>query len=347
LRPAGGLTCPSLRTRPSTSSSPAAASPPWRPRSPCAPWPVIASTRPSSRPTSAHAEVPRTGLVEVTRATGPTRLHVDSVLALPELMGPAVRGLPAGAHGFIPVDRFGRVPGAQRVFAAGDATDFRVKHGGVAAQQADAVALGVAVLAGVPVKPRPFRPDIDGLLLTGGFPVALSGQVTGARGASSQADEVRGSTAEKIARAAPRAVPSRPPPAAGARLSQARGGGAAHLVSGGRRVAPSPDAASADAVASRRRRRRGGRGTTTTGQAAWWMTRSEVLPRITRPTEPHARDPMTRRSACSDTCCSSMSGAPRQARRPTVPGRPAVASASVASARSRQNRAISSGCRAS
>lgn len=148
---------------------------------------------------SAHAEVPTTGVVEVTRATGRMLLHVDSVLALPELMGPAVRGLPAGEHGFIPVDRFGRVRGVHDIFAAGDATDFAVKHGGVAAQQAEVVALGVAALAGAPVAPKPFRPDIRGLLLTGGRPLALRGQVTGARGVSSRAEEVRGVQPAKIA----------------------------------------------------------------------------------------------------------------------------------------------------
>jgi sulfide:quinone oxidoreductase len=148
--------------------------------------------------TSAHAEVPTSGLVEVTRARRHTRLQVDSVVALPELMGPAVRGLPGGEHGFIPVDRFGRVRGAERVFAAGDATDFPVKHGGVAAQQADAVALGVAASAGAHVQPMPFRPDIRGLLLTGGRPLALSGVVAGARGVLSRAEEGDACRPEKI-----------------------------------------------------------------------------------------------------------------------------------------------------
>ena len=39
--------------------------------------------------------------------------------------GPAPLGLPTDAHGFIPVDEHGRVPGADAVYAAGDATDHR------------------------------------------------------------------------------------------------------------------------------------------------------------------------------------------------------------------------------
>jgi sulfide:quinone oxidoreductase len=59
------------------------------------------------------------------------------VIALPELYGPCVRGIPLSDHGFIRVNPYGRVPDAGHVFAAGDATDFPVKHGGIASQQAD------------------------------------------------------------------------------------------------------------------------------------------------------------------------------------------------------------------
>ncbi len=42
--------------------------------------------------------------------------------------------------GFIPVDEYGRVRGLDDVFAAGDITNFPVKQGGIATQQADAAA---------------------------------------------------------------------------------------------------------------------------------------------------------------------------------------------------------------
>jgi sulfide:quinone oxidoreductase len=53
------------------------------------------------------------------------------------------------------------------VFAAGDATAFPIKQGGVAAQQADAVAAAIAVSVGSDVSPRPFRPVLRGLLTAG------------------------------------------------------------------------------------------------------------------------------------------------------------------------------------
>ena len=88
---------------------------------------------------SAYAEVHEEG--EVVINPGDRRLHVDRVIALPELYGPSVRGIPLSEHGFLRVDRYGRVLDAEGVYAAGDCTEFPVKHGGVGSQQADVVAL--------------------------------------------------------------------------------------------------------------------------------------------------------------------------------------------------------------
>jgi len=87
---------------------------------------------------SAYAEVPSSK--EVVINPGDRHLHVDRVIALPELYGPAVRGIPLATHGFIRVDRHGRLLDAGPIYAAGDAVDFPVKHGGISAQQADAAA---------------------------------------------------------------------------------------------------------------------------------------------------------------------------------------------------------------
>ena len=78
------------------------------------------------------------------------------------------------------------VRGVERVYAAGDATDFAVKHGGIAAQQADAAAESIAALAGAPVKPRPFHPTIQGMLLTGAEPYYLSAWIIGGQAFGSQ-----------------------------------------------------------------------------------------------------------------------------------------------------------------
>jgi len=68
------------------------------------------------------------------------------------------------------------------VFAAGDATAFPVKQGGLAAQQADAVAEAIAASAGADVDPQPFRPVLRGVLLTGGAPRYLRSDISGDAG---------------------------------------------------------------------------------------------------------------------------------------------------------------------
>jgi sulfide:quinone oxidoreductase len=133
---------------------------------------------------SAYAEVPRSG--EIVINPGDRHLNVDRVIALPELYGPSIRGVPLGEHGFIHVDPQGRVRGVDDVYAAGDATDFPVKHGGIAAQQADAAAQSIAALAGASITPEPFDPVIHGMLLTAGQPRYLTAHLTGGHGFSSE-----------------------------------------------------------------------------------------------------------------------------------------------------------------
>ena len=95
------------------------------------------------------------------------QIEADRVVALPRLEGPRLEGAPHDAKGFVPTDAFGAVRGLEDVYAAGDLTDFPVKQGGIAAQQADAAAESIAAAAGAPVDPRPFSPVLRGLLLTG------------------------------------------------------------------------------------------------------------------------------------------------------------------------------------
>lgn len=98
---------------------------------------------------------------------GGRTLEVDRVVALPAIRGRAIEGLPADEGGFLRVDEHGRVQGAEHVWAAGDGTSFPVKQGGLATQQADAVAEAIAALAGAELEPRAFRPVLRGILLTG------------------------------------------------------------------------------------------------------------------------------------------------------------------------------------
>jgi sulfide:quinone oxidoreductase len=105
----------------------------------------------------------------------------DWVVTLPLLGGPELAGVPTTSpDGFIPVDEFGRVTGVADVYAAGDAVDFPVKQGGLAAQQADAVAEHIAAGYGANVDPSPFRPVLRGMLFTGEDPLFMRSGVTGA-----------------------------------------------------------------------------------------------------------------------------------------------------------------------
>jgi sulfide:quinone oxidoreductase len=94
--------------------------------------------------------------------------------------------LHVGEHGFVHIDRFGRVPHSGPVFAAGDAVDFPVKQGGVGAQQADRVAESVAALAGVAIDPAPFDPVLQGVLLTDEQPRYIAAKITGGHGFTSR-----------------------------------------------------------------------------------------------------------------------------------------------------------------
>ena len=136
---------------------------------------------------SAYAEVPSAG--EVLINPGDRHLHVDRVIALPELYGPSVRGLPLGEHGFLRVNPHGRVLDVEHIYAAGDATEFPVKHGGVGSQQADAVAEAIATLAGAPISAKRFHPVIHGMLLTNDRPLYLPARITGGQGFSSEVSD--------------------------------------------------------------------------------------------------------------------------------------------------------------
>ena len=70
--------------------------------------------------------------------------------------------------------------GLADVYAAGDAVDFPVKQGGLAAQQADAVAEHVAASYGAGVEPSPFRPVLRGMLFTGDEPLYMRSGVPAA-----------------------------------------------------------------------------------------------------------------------------------------------------------------------
>jgi sulfide:quinone oxidoreductase len=98
---------------------------------------------------------------------GEQPLTADRVVALATARGPGLVGLPCDGDGFVPVDGHGRVLGLDGVWAAGDATTFPIKQGGLAAQQADAAAASIAAAVGAGLDPAPFAPVLRGMMLTG------------------------------------------------------------------------------------------------------------------------------------------------------------------------------------
>ena len=122
----------------------------------------------------------RPGWLDV--SPGDRHIAVDNIVTQPRLVGPLLRGIPSGRGGFIHTDSHGRLAGLDGVYAAGDATSFPVKQGGLAAQQADAVAEAIAASVGADIDPQPFRPVLRGLLLTGGQPRYLRADISGGAG---------------------------------------------------------------------------------------------------------------------------------------------------------------------
>jgi sulfide:quinone oxidoreductase len=128
----------------------------------------------------------RDGLLKCVRGSD---VAANGVVALPRLRGPAIEGVPRDRNGFLRTDAHGRVAGAADVYAAGDLTAFPIKQGGLAAQQADAVAEAIAAAAGVAIEPTPFRPVLRALLLTGARPTFLQVELGGGHGETSAASQ--------------------------------------------------------------------------------------------------------------------------------------------------------------
>ena len=82
-------------------------------------------------------------------------IKADRVVAVPQLRGARITGVPADRWGFVPTDAFGTVEGMADVYAAGDMTTFPIKHGGLATQQSDRIAHTIA--AGLGLTPHELR----------------------------------------------------------------------------------------------------------------------------------------------------------------------------------------------
>lgn len=116
-------------------------------------------------------------------------IDADAVISLPRMEGRRVGGVPHDDAGFVPTDFHGRVQGLAGVYAAGDVTTFPVKQGGIASQQADAVAEVIAAEVDSGIDPRPFDPVLRGVLWTGDGHRFLSGRLAPGHGQPATVDE--------------------------------------------------------------------------------------------------------------------------------------------------------------
>ena len=132
--------------------------------------------------TGAHPVKFEDGLLQI--APG-APVAADAVISLPRIEGRRVTGVPCDESGFVGVDDHNRVIGLERVFAAGDVTAFPVKQGGIATQQATAIAEAIAADIGLKATARPFDPILRGILWTGGAPRYLYGMLSGGHGETS------------------------------------------------------------------------------------------------------------------------------------------------------------------
>lgn len=124
---------------------------------------------PGTSPVSFHA-----GRLQVTPEAS---LDFDEVISLPRIKGSAVDGLTQDAEAFVRVDEHCRVIDRERIYAAGDTTNYPIKQGGIAAQQADVAAEAIAADLGVPIEPSPFDPILRGVLWTGHQPLYLQNAI--------------------------------------------------------------------------------------------------------------------------------------------------------------------------
>ena len=114
-------------------------------------------------------------------------VEADHVVTLADIVSRPVPGLPLDRAGFVPVDLHGRVTGEPNVYAVGEVTSFPLRQGGIATQQADAVAESIAARCGTLDDPAPFRPVLRGRMVTSGAPLYLQSRPSGQSLASDRA----------------------------------------------------------------------------------------------------------------------------------------------------------------
>jgi sulfide:quinone oxidoreductase len=105
------------------------------------------------------------------------RIEADRVVAVPQLRGQWITGVPTSAWGLVHTESDGCVEGLEDVYAAGDMTTFPIKQAGLATQQADRIAERITEELGGPVPKRDRRHVLRARLLGGERPLILRAEV--------------------------------------------------------------------------------------------------------------------------------------------------------------------------
>jgi sulfide:quinone oxidoreductase len=100
-------------------------------------------------------------------------IKADRLVAVPQLRGASIAGIPANRWGFVLTDAVGRVEGMDDVYAAGDTTVYPIKHGGLATQQADRIAHTIAAGLGLTPHELKVKPNLEVRLIGGERPLHL------------------------------------------------------------------------------------------------------------------------------------------------------------------------------
>jgi sulfide:quinone oxidoreductase len=135
---------------------------------------------------------------ELTLGSGQT-LVAGGFVALPTLEVAPIAGIPQRTGGFIQTDARMHVAGLEAVWAAGDATWFPIKQGGLAAQQSDAAARAIAARAGAHVPVEPFHPVLRAALITGEAPEFVRSDLSEREGSEAASGHALWWPATKIA----------------------------------------------------------------------------------------------------------------------------------------------------
>lgn len=130
--------------------------------------------------TSSYGTPGHSGWLDIT--PGDRRVSVGRTVTLPRPFGPRLRRIACDRDGFISTDAHGRRAGLDGVFAAGDATSFSVRQGGLAGPAGRRRRRADRGLRGGRHRSAAVQADPARVLLTGGPPRYLQADISGRSG---------------------------------------------------------------------------------------------------------------------------------------------------------------------